>query len=198
MGYRRFLRRVQISDNGYREIEADGSVIDHLGTIAYYKIINADGTWKEYQRSDDDSSYYEILQNSDGYYREERCFENGARSNCVLIESETGIRQEEAYYENGQIKNYCYEDSPAGTLNAAEYFENGNLKYYKYQSPENTTEECFDADGYRTYFYNKTASVEIELTADDTGKLIKVVENGKTIEDVATLAQYAQSYNFRQ
>ena len=163
-------------DGGYREILADGSLFNHMGTLAYYKIINADGTWKEFQRIDDDDRYFEISQHSDGYYLEEGYFENGDRCKYVKNDPAAGIYQEEVYYENGQLKNYRYEDSQAGTLTASEYFENRTLKY----------------------FYNKTSNVEIELIADETGKLIKAVENGTVIEDAATLTQYAQIYNFKE
>ena len=58
-------------------------------------------------------------------------------------------------------------------------------------------EERYDEEGFMTYYHTKQADYEIELLADESGKLVQAIENGQTIEDPAILAQYAAGYHFR-
>ena len=93
-------------------------------------------------------------------------------------------------------KSVC-KDPVTESSTEQEYYENGKMKRIKTQTAEILSEERYDEEGFRTYFYTKNADYEVELTADETGKLIKVIENGEVKEDETTLAQYANSFNFR-
>ncbi len=43
----------------------------------------------------------------------------------------------------------------------------------------------------------QSAFASLRAYADESGKLVKAIENGQTMEDPAVLEQYAQDYNFR-
>lgn len=158
-------------DNGYVDLEKG---MTHMGTQVYYKRIEADGSWLE-QFSD----------------------ENGYPVR-VISKSADGTYSETEYYENGNMSKSIVDDPVKGEYQEQEYFENGNMKYLKFQTPEYTAEERYDEEGFRTYYYTKGVDWEQECIADDTGKLVKVVENGTAIEDAATLARYASDCNFRE
>lgn len=160
-------------DNGRIEIEGNNSIM-YAGTNVYYKHINPDGSYQETKCAENGNPMYSIEQHANGYYSEFRYHDNGNPRKIIIIDPASETHQEEEYYENG------------------------SMKCIKSQTPEHTTEEQYDEEGFHTYFYSKNADYEIELTADEAGKLVKVIENGNIIEDAATLAQYAQSYNFRQ
>lgn len=162
-------------DNGYIETKEDGAIISHTGTNIYQKFVNSDGYWGETHFDENEIPVKTISGGADGSY-EEVC-----------------------YFENGDISRHTH-DSPNGEHYEYEYYENGCEKYSKHQSPEYTTEQRFDEEGFCTYFYYKdtAADYEIELISDESGKLVKAVENGSVIEDAAALAQHAKNYNFRQ
>lgn len=157
-------------DDGYYD-QATGTT--YYGTIVYQKNIYSDGSENE--------QYF---------------YENGNPTRMIAVSAD-GYFSDTEYYVNGNVKRSVYEDT-AGNYSEQECYEDGMLKYVKTQSPEYTREEHYDEEGYRTYFYSKDANWECELVADETGALVKVVENGEVKEDAATLAQYAADYNFRQ
>lgn len=158
-------------DNGYYDEAAN---IGYWGTTVYYKVINPDGSFTEWEGDESGSSIHHVQAEVNGYY------------------------SEHFYYENGNTKKYICNDPVAGEYCEQEYYENGSFKYNKDQTPEYTIEERYDEEGYHTYFYCKNTNYEIELTADSTGKLAKAIENGVEIEDPAALAQYTSGYNFRE
>ena len=160
-------------DNGRIEIEGNNSHV-FSGTNIYYKQIQPDGSYQESVKDENGNLVYHIQQSANGDYLEIR------------------------YYKNGNCSVYVCNEPTAGYYTEQESYEDGSTKRIKQTSPGSTCEEYLDEDGFRTYFYNKTADYEIELTADETGKLVKVVENGVTIEDTAIIAQYAQSFNFKE
>lgn len=161
---------VCLLDDGYYD-QATGTT--YYGTIVYQKNIYSNGS--------EDEQYF---------------YENGNPARMIAVSAD-GYFSDTEYYENGNVKRSVYEDT-AGNYSEQECYEDGMLKYFKTQSPEYTNEEHYDEEGYRTYFYSKDANWEWELVADETGALVKVVENGEVKEDAATLAQYAKDYNFRQ
>ena len=158
-------------DNGYFD-KAIG--LEHFGTMVYVKTIYADGSWSEIHIDENENKTHEIQQNADGSYYESYFFPDGTFRKTLSVNPGAGDRME------------------------SEYFEDQNLKYYCYTSEEYTQEERYDEEGFRTYHYYKDATYKIELTADETGKLVTVVENGEAIEDTAIIAQYAQNYNFKE
>ena len=158
-------------DDGHTDPET-GTV--WLGTVVYEKNIYADG--------------------SEG----EQFFDENGNLTRMISLSPDGIFSDSEYYENGNMSKSIVDDPVRGEYQKQEYFENGNMKYLKFQTPEYTVEEKCDEEGYRTYYYSKGADYEQECLSDETGALVKVVENGEVKEDAATLARYAADYNFRQ
>ena len=191
-------REAHYLDNGHIGIAEDGSVTTYMGTTIYEKNIAPDGSYSEYEYDHDGNPIYNIRQDTNGFYSECWYYENGNCGKSICNDPAAGTYQEAEYYENGNQKYSIYEDSQAGTYYEYECFENGNVKYSKQQSPDYTQEQRCDETGFFTYFYYKDSDHEIELITDEDGKLVKAVENGTVIEDAATLAQYAQGYNFRQ
>lgn len=157
-------------DNGYYD-EATNTA--YMGTTVYYKVINPDGSYTEYEWDENGNSIHEVRAEADGYY------------------------SERLYYENGNMKKYICNDPATGAHREEEYFENGKIKYNKYQSPERMEEVRYDEEDYCTYFYCKDSNYELELITDESGKLIKVVEYGTVYENDAIPAWVAGSYNFR-
>lgn len=158
-------------DNGYIDLE---NRITHRGTIIYEKNIYPDGTESEH------------------------FFDENGYPVRVISKSTDGTYSESCYFENGNMSKSIVNDPVKGEYLDQEYYENGNLKYSKYTTPEFTQEERCDEEGFRTYYYTKGTDWEQECIADETGKLVKVVENGVVKEDAASLAQYAKDYNFKE
>ena len=99
--------------------------------------------------------------------------------------------------ENGNIKISVYHNLATEEYFEQEYYENGSLKRNKNQTADSLFKEELDTDGFRTYCLSQHSNWEVECIADDTGKLVKVIENGTEILDSVTLTQYAEGYNFR-
>ena len=158
-------------DDGYYDQQTGTT---YNGTIVYQKNIYPDGT------------------------KSEQFFDESGNPARMITISPDGIYDETEYYENGNIRKSIIDDPVKEEYQVLESFENGNMKHLKFQTPEYTTEEKYDEEGYTTYFYTKRADYEMECISDETGKLAKVIENGEEIEDAATFARYAADYNFRQ
>lgn len=208
-----------------KTISVDGSeterFFDENENPTFYSAKSADGFYLEEQYFEDgtcktvredpatgertETEYYEngdvkknVSNNEQtGTYSEYECYENGNMKKCVYKDPATGYSEEQEYYENGNMKKSVCKDPVTESSTEQEYYENGKMKRIKTQTAEILLEERYDEEGFRTYFYDKNADYEVELTADETGKLIKAIENGEVKEDETTLAQYAISFNFR-
>ena len=147
-----------------------------------------------------DGSYSEVHYLDNGYFETK---EDGAIISHIGTQiydkwiNSDGSWRESLFNNDGILMLEIYQNTE-GSSGETQYYDNGNVKHCRRQSPEYTLEEHYDEEGFHTYFYSKDADYELELTADESGKLIKVVENGEVKEDAATLTQYAQNYNFRQ
>lgn len=158
-------------DNGY----FDKSIgLEHFGTMVYVKTIHADSSWSEVFIDENENQLLEIQQNADGTYHEHHYFPDGTLRKTLNVNPNTGERIE------------------------AEYFKDQSTKYDSYTSKEYAREERFDEEGFRTYYYMKGSDLEQECIADETGKLVKVIENGSEIQNPAIIAQYAKDYNFKE
>lgn len=204
-------------DNGYTDL---GEMKTYVGTTIYQKNIYPDGSWNEthcdengtvtYSASlDTEGTHWEYYSFEDGTSRdvsnnpntgkhaESEYYANGNMKKSISHDPEAGVYSEYECYENGNVKKSVYKDAATEYCSEQEYYENGKFKHIKSQSAEDTSEERYDEEGYRTYYYSKNADWEIECIADESGKLVKVTENGTVYEDAATLAQWAANYNFR-
>ena len=205
-------------DNGY--YDADNRIV-HTGTVIYEKTITADGTEIIMNCDENGAISFSSTKEADGTYSEYSYFPNGNPSKNIYDNPNTGEHSECEYYENGNTRRTFYSNTSTGEYyenesfengnpsksishnpntgehSEFEYFENGNLKYTKAQSREYTIEEHYDEEGFRTYYYYKDAKYEIELIADETGKLIKFTQNGKVYENEDIPGHIAGDYNFR-
>lgn len=208
-------------DNGRFEIMDGETASISYGTMVYLKQIDPDGTeyetfydengtptfssYKEANGSYSEFYYFENGNTSKYFYDnpatgehiEQEYFENGSPKKYVSDNSEAGTHSEQEYYESGNAKKSVYKDSAAGFSSEQEYHENGNMKQSKSWSAEYTSEQRYDEDGYCTYLYSKDAYNEVELITDESGKLVKYIENGTVYENDAIPDWVASSYNFR-
>jgi len=182
-------------DNGHYDEASD---VSYWGTTIYYKIINPDGSFTECECDENGNVIQDVQAEANGYYSESLYYENGNIKKSICNDPVTGEYWEQECFENGNAKKCIFAKAAAGIYTEQEYYENGSFKYNRDKTPEYSIEERYDEDGYRTYYHSKNANYEIELIADDTGKLVKAIENGVEIEDPAALAQYASSCNFRE
>lgn len=203
-------------DNGYTDQE---TLIVHLGTMIYAKHISADGSFSENKYAEDGTPTYCVVSSADGSYSEYTYAADGIPTYCITTYpdgsyteekyneqgipcyykslSPDGSYSELQYYDNGSLKSQITKNPAAGMESQQEFYENGAAAYMKEQNPDYSSELHYDEEGYFTYYYYKDANGEIELISDETGKLVKVIENDDVKEDAATLARYAAGYNFR-
>ena len=209
-----------------KTITADGTEIimncDENGAISFSSTKEADGTYSEYSYFPNGNPSKNIYDNPNtGEHSECEYHENGSTRKVISDNPNTGEHFECEYYENGNTRRTFYSNTSTGEYSEYEYFENckpskgishnpntgeyseyeyfenGNFKYNKVQSQEYTIEERYDEEGFRTYYYSKDARHEIELIADETGKLIKFTQNGKVYENEDIPGHIAGVYNFR-
>lgn len=204
---------------------SDGSYTEHTydenGNCVSIRTTGADGFCSE-ERFENGVPVSLIVQNADGSYSEQK-FENG---NCVFFASkdadgsyteqtldENGnltyyrtTKADGSYteqrYENGIMVSYIYHDPTTKQYDEEQYYENEKYRYFKYQTADSTLEKRFDEEGYVTYHYSSETSGEetttVECIADETGKLVKYIENGKVYTDAGTLASVAAMFGFRK
>lgn len=116
----------------------------------------------------------------------------------------TGRHTETEYYENGNLKWANVWNPSSGFTSEQEYYENGNRKWMKTREPDKDEEmdAQYNEEGYCTYYRSsyifKKEPYEIECFGDETGKLIKVIENGVETDDAKLFALCISNYNFRK
>lgn len=134
----------------------------------------------------------------DGEHGERLYYENGNQKSYLAENSVTGARKEIHCYESGELKTVISDDPSTGIRSETEYFENGNIRHNKEQGADYAFEEQFDEEGFLTYYYSKRVGTVVECITDETGALVKYIENGEITEDPESLAIMAQSYKFRK
>lgn len=176
-------------DNGYREGD-----IWYQGTLIYTEITGSDGYCREFKYDENGSILSDIIRYPDGSYSESYYYDT--YSIIINGNTNTGERFETEYFENGNVKKSVLINPPS-EYTEQEYYETGRIKYNKSETAEYVMEERYDEKGYRTYYCQKGSEYELELTADESGKLVKAIENGVVKEDEETLNLYVSGYNFR-
>lgn len=151
-------------------------------------------------------TYYNNGQIEDIYY-----YPSGMISH-IYVWSEDGSYSEVGFLDNSYIETA--EDGSkimhmgtqvfSKTINADGSWEETHCNYdgiarltVRQNADGSAQEERYDEEGFMTYYHSKQVDYEIELLADESGKLVQAIENGQTIEDPAILAQYAADYHFR-
>ena len=201
-------------DDGYIK---DG--VSHPGTVCYSKLLQASGEESElfcdengvkqfgWVRSVDGSysEYYwangkftrTVHENADGSSSESIYDENG-KETVTIDTNKNGERTELHWYPNGGIQKTVCTNAAGTDRSEQEYYENGAIKRELIQNEEWTSEQCFDEEGYCTYYRYMTGEMTEECISDETGKLVKYIFNGEIKEDPETLAEIAARYHFRQ
>ena len=147
--------------------------VSQQGARIYLKQVNPDDSWYEYHYNEN-----EVL--------------------TLLVSMEAnGTYSESYFFEDGNVKKFVSNNDQTGAYTEYEYYENGSMKYNKSESAEYVREERFDEEGCHTYYCYKSSEYGLELIADETGKLVKAIENGVVKEDEETLNLYVSGYNFR-
>lgn len=166
----------------------NGDIVDDYyypsGNCSHSYFYGADGSFSERHHLDD------------GYTDLEKQVTYTGTTVYIKDIKADGQEYEGFFDENGNMVHSISKDAD-GNYSEQEYYDNGSLKYNKVISPEYTMEERYDEENFHTYFYSKDASYEVELIADETGKLIKYTENGTVYENEKIPDWAAGSYNFR-
>lgn len=185
------------ADTSLSEMNEDGIETIYI-TKLYSKAIRSDGSWSEFYNNENGIPVFSASMSADGTYWEAYYFENGDCSKEISDMPSSGYRSEREYYENGVCKKYTASNSQAGEYTLIENFENGNMKYCKIQTQGSIQEERYDEESFRIYYYIKENDTETELITDESGKLVKYVENGTVYENENIPDWVAESYNFRR
>ena len=83
-----------------------------------------------------------------------------------------------------------------GIVEYVECYDNGNIRYLKQTVEENTCEYTYDEEGYEIHYREVNPEMEVELIADETGKLVTVLVNGVERTGV-DFKIYSSGHNFR-
>lgn len=121
----------------------------------------------------------------------------------VMTEGEDGSCCTTTTYADGTVKtnttaadgSFSYETvKPNGERSLEEYSASGRLNRSVFETAESYQESRYDEEGYYTYFYQRFPGQEMEITCDETGKVNKVLVNGKEQTDIE---RYVENMFFR-
>lgn len=161
---------------------------------------------------------YVFTNSATGASGERLYYENGNLKSGTVRDPAAESCQTEEYYENGQRK-YFYSEQPGQVLEEkfdedgfrfyhlskvdgitfiTEYYRKDAIKYQLEKAASYTVEQKYDEEGYTTYYINSSNAVTLELIADDSGALAKVIIDEVELRDPEDFARYTQEYNFRE
>lgn len=121
----------------------------------------------------------------------------------VMTQGEDGSNVTTTTYADGTVTTnttaadgtFSYETvKPNGERNYEEYYASGHLKLAIYETADSFQEAHYDEEGYYTYFRFVIPGQEMEITCDETGKVDKVLVNGK---EEADIEKYVKDMFFR-
>ena len=167
------------------------------GSKWYSYWCKADGSSAGVYYDETGSEIKSVHDYSDGEHGERLYYENGNQKSYLAQNSVTGARKEIHCYESGNLKTVISDDPSTGIRSETVYFESGNIRHNKEQGTDYAFEEQFDEEGFLTYYYSKRVGTVVECFTDETGALVKYIENGEIIEDPEALANIARGYKFR-
>ena len=101
------------------------------------------------------------------------------------------------------MKRADVREPSTGFTSEQEYYENGNMKQSKVRAPDDEMDAQYNEEGYCTYYHHfyylaNGSPYEIECCGDETGKLVKVIENGEESDVEQFLTYQGHLYNFRR
>ena len=159
------------------------------------KKLEADGTYWVEDKMDNGSSYRarysqeniiieSIWENPELGIREETQYnEQGIPVFSVQEDSDGGRRIEREYYPSGEIWKMTTTYADSNEQSYMEYYESGSIQYEYSLLPNGDTQEAkYNEQGYYTYMGVFSSQGDWEYFADENGKLLKFVENGKVYE----------------
>lgn len=163
--------------------EATGLYYD--GTITYEKSITADGQVEEITYDiEEDGSRWDTEEWDDGTIVKTHYGPHGALLERIEDNETTGNHTEITYYENGNEKTRDSYHAESKQRVYLEYYEDNSVKYSLIEGDNGSkNEEKINEAGYTTYYFeNFNNTKDSEFFANDTGELIKYVEDGTVYE----------------
>ena len=186
-------------------------VTDSEGTVTYQLELEEDFSgweWQLYEDGTINETRYDAGQilawskqyhPEEGWWTEYEYYEDGTLRHSVGEDPNLGIRDEWEYFPNGNRMKITVTYLDSDAYSYTEYYQNGVTKHYINIEADGTkTETKYNEEGYYTYLYAKNLAGETEHFADETGKLIKYVENGTTYEGDAIPSWVVESFNEMQ
>ena len=187
MGYTTYFR----SKSQQKEMEffgdEQGNLLKYVddGKVSEGNAIpsNAKQIWEQLKDSHvPDQGESETEEDADGTYWKTTTYQDGkvVKEHFTADDQLISVETTEAY----------------GEVNYVEYDENGKIKCQKRLVNGMSFEYRYDEEGYETYYHEISPDMDVELIADETGKLAKVLVNGE--EKTGTdFKWYSSEHNFR-
>lgn len=169
-------------DNGSFD-EATG--VGYDGTITYQKSVSVDGYVEEKTFDiEEDGSSWDTMEMEDGTIVKTHYGPHGALLEQIQDNETTGDHTEITYYENGNEKTRDSYHAESKQRVYLEYYEDNSVKYSLIEGDNGSkNEERINEAGYTTYYFeNFNNTKDCEFFANDTGELIKYVEDGTVYE----------------
>lgn len=177
-----FYYETHYMDNGSFD-EKTG--IGHDGTITYQKTVTPDGQVEEITYDvEEDGTRWDTDEWEDGTIVKTHYGTNGNPIEQTMNNETTGDHTEITYYENGREKTRDSYHAGSKQRVYLEYYEDNSVKYSLIEGENGSkNEEKINEAGYTTYYFeNFNNTKDSEFFANDTGELVKYVENGTVYE----------------
>ena len=190
-----FYYETHYMDNGSFD-EKTG--IGHDGTITYQKTVTPDGQVEEITYDvEEDGTRWDTDEWEDGTIVKTHYGTNGYPIEQTMNNEQTGDHTETTYYENGSEKTRDSYHAGQKLRVYLEYYEDNSVKYSLMEGDNGSkSEEKINEAGYTTYYFeNFNNTKDCEFFANDTGELVKYVENGTVYEGDAIPSSAKELFN---
>lgn len=178
---------IRYPDGSYQETRYldDGSINEQTGemfpgTVSYEKFISADGEVQEHTYGEGGEQAPETVYEEDGSQRTTTVLPDG-----TVIEAHISA---DLYIISQRVT------APDGVVSYKEFYKDGSVKIQIEETGKYKMEEHFDEEGYHTYYHQSGAVGDVEIITDETGKVVKVLVDGKEKSDIDT---WVKDFNFR-
>lgn len=186
---------VHYMDNGTYD-EKTG--VGYDGTITYEKSVTPDGYVDEKTYDiEEDGTRWDTEEWEDGTIVKTHYGAHGALLERIQDNEATGDHTEITYYENGSEKTRDSYHADSKQRIYLEYYEDNAVKYSLIEGENGSkNEEKINEAGYTTYYFeNFNNTRDCEFFANDTGELMKYVENGTVYEGDAIPSSAREMFN---
>lgn len=171
------------------------------GMLVYQKTVQYDSRGVETvseTKWEADGSRSFFLTNSDGMTSESYFDSEEILLKSAGYDPNTRIYAAAEYYRNGSMKSYTIENRETDEYTLTENYESGAVKRICNVTPDGLKhDQIYDEEGYTTYLYKDSLLGSIEIISDETGKVIKYIENGVVLEGSSIPYSVITTFNFR-